>query len=140
VVAMGLLVAVTLWIFQGPCEFLPLRSSAHLRIVGELLMPGEDPGAFFTAIVQIGTETAVLVYFWKDITAIIGTWCRSLVGRESRSDPRVRMGWLIILGSVPIVILGLLFESQIDSVLRSLWITATMLIVFGLILGLADRV
>ena len=137
---MDWIVAVILGIVQGLTEFLPISSSAHLRIVGELLMPGRDPGAFFTAIVQIGTETAVLVYFWKDITGIIGTWCRSLVGSESRSDPRVRMGWLIILGSVPIVILGLLFESQIDSVLRSLWITATMLIVFGLILGLADRV
>lgn len=138
--SMDWIVAVILGIVQGLTEFLPISSSAHLRIVGELLMPGRDPGAFFTAIVQIGTETAVLVYFWNDITGIIGAWCRSLVGRESRSDPRVRMGWLIILGSVPIVILGLLFESQIDSVLRSLWITATMLIVFGLILGLADRV
>lgn len=134
------IVAVILGIVQALTEFLPVSSSAHLRIVGEALLPGEDPGAFFTAIIQIGTEAAVIVYFWNDITSIIGAWCRALVGREDKSDPRVRLGWLIIIGSLPIVVLGLLFESQIESVLRSLWITATMLIVFGLILGLADRI
>ena len=136
---MDWLVAVILGIVQGLTEFLPISSSAHLRIVGEFLLPGQDPGAFFTAIVQIGTETAVLVYFWKDITSIIAAWCRALVGKGPKDDPQVRLGWLIILGSLPIAVLGLLFESQIESILRSLWITATMLIVFGIILGLADR-
>lgn len=132
------LIAVVMGITQGLTEFLPVSSSAHLRIVGEILMPGREPGAFFTAIVQIGTEAAVLVYFWKDIVHIIGTWCRSLVGKADKSDPAARMGWFIIIGSVPIVILGLLFQDSIETVLRSLWITAIMLIVFGIILGAAD--
>lgn len=136
---MDWLIAVILGVVQGLTEFLPISSSAHLRIVGEFLLPGEDPGAFFTAIVQIGTETAVLVYFWKDITSIITAWCKALVGRGPKDDPKVRLGWLIILGSIPIAVLGLLFESQIETVLRSLWITATMLIVFGIILGVADK-
>ncbi|HLR43941.1 MAG TPA: undecaprenyl-diphosphate phosphatase [Brevibacterium sp.] len=137
---MDWIIAVILGIVQGLTEFLPVSSSAHVRIVGEFLLPGQDPGAFFTAVIQIGTETAVVVYFWNDITSIIGAWCRALVGRGDRSDPKVRLGWLIIIGSIPIVVLGLLFQDAIDSVLRSLWITATMLIVFGLILGLADKV
>ncbi|MCT1829317.1 MULTISPECIES: undecaprenyl-diphosphate phosphatase [Brevibacterium] len=136
---MDWLIAAILGVVQGLTEFLPISSSAHLRIVGEFLLPGEDPGAFFTAIVQIGTETAVLVYFWKDITSIIVAWCKALVGRGPKDDPKVRLGWLIILGSIPIAVLGLLFESQIETVLRSLWITATMLIVFGIILGVADK-
>ncbi|PMB99243.1 undecaprenyl-diphosphate phosphatase [Brevibacterium luteolum] len=136
---MDWLIAAILGVVQGLTEFLPISSSAHLRIVGEFLLPGEDPGAFFTAIVQIGTETAVLVYFWKDITSIIAAWCKALVGRGPKDDPKVRLGWLIILGSIPIAVLGLLFENQIETVLRSLWITATMLIVFGIILGVADK-
>ena len=103
------------------------------------MAPGEDPGAAFTAIIQLGTETAVLIYFWKDITRIIGRWFKALAGRIPHSDPDVRMGWLVILGSIPIGVLGLLFESQIDYSLRNLYITATMLILFGVLLGFADR-
>ena len=137
---MHFLEALFLGLVQGLTEFLPISSSAHLRIVGEFLLPGEDPGAFFTAIVQIGTETAVLVYFWRDIVGIIRSWCASLVGRREKGDPRARLGWLIILGSIPIGVLGLAFQDAIDSVLRNLWITGAMLIVFGLILGIADKV
>lgn len=137
---MDWLIAAVLGVVQGLTEFLPISSSAHLRIVGEFLLPGEDPGAFFTAIVQIGTETAVLVYFWRDIVGIIRSWCASLVGRREKGDPQARLGWLIILGSIPIGVLGLAFQDAIDSVLRNLWITGTMLIVFGIILGIADRV
>ena len=97
-------------------------------------------GAAFTAIIQLGTETAVLIYFWNDITRIIGKWFRALAGKVPHSDPDVRMGWLVILGSIPIGVLGLLFEDQIDHSLRNLYITATMLILFGLLLGLADKV
>lgn len=131
--------AVILGLVQGLTEFLPVSSSAHLRIVGEFLPSAADPGAAFTAITQIGTELAVLIYFWKDITRIIAQWCRSLVGRVPASDPDVRMGWLIILGSLPIAILGLLLEDWIDTEFRSLWVTATMLIVFAILLALADR-
>ncbi|MGW9826075.1 undecaprenyl-diphosphatase [Brevibacterium pityocampae] len=137
---MDWLIAAVLGVVQGLTEFLPISSSAHLRIVGEFLLPGEDPGAFFTAIVQIGTETAVLVYFWSDIVGIIRSWCASLVGRRAKGDPQARLGWLIILGSIPIGVLGLAFQDAIDSVLRNLWITGAMLIVFGIILGIADRV
>ncbi|PMC75338.1 undecaprenyl-diphosphate phosphatase [Brachybacterium sp. UMB0905] len=137
---MSFLEAVILGLVQGLTEFLPISSSAHVRVVGELLNPGQDPGAAFTAIIQLGTETAVLIYFWKDITRIIGRWFRALAGKLPHSDPDVRMGWLVIIGSIPIGVLGLLFEDQIDHSLRNLYITATMLIVFGLLLGLADRI
>jgi undecaprenyl-diphosphatase len=135
----SILDAIILGIVQGLTEFLPISSSAHLRVVGELLQPGSDPGAAFTAIVQLGTETAVLLYFWKDITRIIGRWFRALAGRVPQSDPDVRMGWLVIVGSIPIGVLGLAFEDQIDHGLRNLYITAVMLIGFGILLALADR-
>lgn len=137
---MSFIEAVILGLVQGLTEFLPISSSAHVRVVGELMNPGEDPGAAFTAIIQLGTETAVLIYFWNDITRIIGKWFRALAGKVPHSDPDVRMGWLVILGSIPIGVLGLLFEDQIDHNLRNLYITASMLILFGLLLGLADKI
>ncbi|MGN7976445.1 MAG: undecaprenyl-diphosphatase UppP [Microbacterium sp. 69-10] len=137
---MNLLEALLLGVVQGLTEFLPISSSAHLRIVGALLPSGEDPGAAFTAITQIGTEAAVVVFFWRDIVRIIGTWFRSLTGKAPRNDPDARMGWLIILGSIPIVLLGLLFQDKIETTLRSLWIVAIMLIGFGLLLGIADYI
>src|SRR6478672_9079852 len=99
--------AVVLGIVQGLTEFLPISSNAHLRIVGALF-GWADPGAAFTAIIQIGTELEVLVYFAKDIARIVVAWVRSLVNRKMRSDPDARLGWLIIVGSIPIIILGLL--------------------------------
>ena len=141
---MDWLEALIMGLVQGLTEFLPISSSAHLRVVGELIGAG-DPGAGFTAITQIGTETAVLIYFWKDIVRIISRWWMSLpfISKESRvksSDPDVRMGWMIIVGSLPIAILGLLLESWIDTTFRNLWITVFMLAAFGLLLGWADRV
>ncbi len=134
---MGWLEAIVLAIVQGLTEFLPISSSAHIRIAG-LAMGMEDPGATFTAIIQIGTELAVVVYFWRDIVRIITRWFQSLTGKVPRNDPDARMGWLIIIGSVPIVLLGVLFQDLIRTQLRSLWIIAVSLIVFGIILGLAD--
>ena len=134
---MSLILAILLGIVQGLTEFLPVSSRAHIRIVGSLLGQ-DDPGARFTAIIQIGTEAAVILYFWRDIVRIIGAWFRSLRGRVPRSDPDARMGWLIIIGSVPIVVLGLIFQDHIEQTLRNLWIVATTLIVFGILLGLAD--
>lgn len=130
--------AVILGLVQGLTEFLPVSSSAHLRIVGEFLPGAADPGAAFTAITQLGTETAVLVYFWRDIVRILRAWCAAVMGRLSHRDPDVRMGWLIIVGTIPIVVLGLLFEDLIDTTFRTLWLIATMLIVFGVFLAIAD--
>ncbi|MCJ8503708.1 undecaprenyl-diphosphate phosphatase [Kocuria flava] len=132
--------SIILGLVQGLTEFLPVSSSAHLRIVGEFLPNSADPGAAFTAITQLGTETAVVIYFWRDIVRILRQWTLSLAGRVPRADPDARMGWLIILGSLPIGVLGLLFEDWIDTEFRSLWITATMLVVFGVFLAVADRV
>ncbi|MDA4895370.1 MULTISPECIES: undecaprenyl-diphosphate phosphatase [Microbacterium] len=137
---MHLLEALFLGLVQGLTEFLPISSSAHLRIVGIFLPSAQDPGAAFTAITQIGTEAAVIVFFWRDIVRIIKHWALALVGRIPRDDKDARLGWLIIIGSIPIVVLGLLFQDQIETVLRSMWIVAIMLIVFGLLLGVADAV
>lgn len=137
---MSFLDAIILGIVQALTEFLPISSSAHVRVIGEMLNPGEDPGAAFTAIIQLGTESAVLIYFWKDITRIISRWFQAVAGTLPHSDPDVRMGWMVILGSIPIGVLGLLFEDQIDVALRNLYITAAMLILFGVLLGLADRI
>ncbi|KAM9862537.1 undecaprenyl-diphosphate phosphatase [Leucobacter sp. BZR 635] len=136
---MGIFEAIILGIVQGLTEFLPVSSSAHLRVTSELLGIG-DAGAAFTAITQIGTEAAVIVFFWRDIVRIIGRWFQSLSGKTvPRNDPDAKMGWWIILGTIPIVVLGLLFQDAIETTLRSLWFTAISLIVFGLLLGVADR-
>lgn len=137
---MLLLNAIILGFVQGLTEFLPISSSAHLRIVGVFLPSAQDPGAAFTAITQIGTEAAVIVFFWRDIVRIIGHWFRALFGRIPRNDPDARMGWLIIIGTIPIVVLGILFQNQIETVFRSLWLIAGMLIFFGVLLGIADYV
>jgi len=131
--------AIILGIVQGLTEFLPISSSAHLRIVGEFLPSAQDPGATFTAITQIGTEVAVLVYFWGTIVRIIMRWGQSLGGKVPRNDPDARMGWLIIIGTIPIVIIGYLFQEVIRGAFRNLWLVAIVMIVFGLLLGAADR-
>jgi undecaprenyl-diphosphatase len=132
--------AIVLGIVQGLTEFLPVSSSAHLLIVGQLFFDGRDPGAAFTAVSQIGTEMAVIVYFYKDIWRIISKWCLALARKVPQSDPDVRMGWMVIVGSLPIAILGLTFEEQIDGAVRNLWITATMLAGVAIVLFIADRV
>jgi undecaprenyl-diphosphatase len=130
--------AVVLGVVQGLTEFLPISSNAHLRIVGAAF-GWDDPGAAFTAITQIGTELAVLIYFAKDIARIVAAWVGSLFNAKRRSDPDARMGWLIIVGSIPIIILGLLFQKQIETNLRDLRIIAIALVAFSLILYVADR-
>lgn len=132
--------AIILGLVQGLTEFLPISSSGHIRIVSQFLPDTSDPGAAFTAITQLGTETAVLVFFWRDIVRILKNWFGSLTGRVDKKDPDARMGWFIIIGSLPIGILGLLLESAIDTTFRSMWIVATMLIVFGIFLAIADRI
>lgn len=131
--------AVVLGVLQGLTEFLPISSSAHLRIFPEWFGWG-DPGAAFTAVVQIGTEIAVLVFFRHDIWRIGTTWLRSLRRPEYRGQLDARMGWFIIIGSLPIVVLGVLLKDVIEEDFRSLWIVGTTLIVGGIVLGVADRV
>ncbi|MGW3725833.1 undecaprenyl-diphosphate phosphatase [Streptomyces sp. NPDC000851] len=131
--------SIILGLIQGLTEFLPISSSAHLRLVAAF-SGWQDPGAAFTAITQIGTETAVLIYFRTDIGRIISAWCRSLVDRKTRQDQDARMGWMLVIGSIPIGVLGVTFKDQIEGPFRDLRLTATMLIAMGIVLGIADRV
>lgn len=131
--------AVVLGIIQGLTEFLPISSSAHLRILPETFGWG-DPGAAFTAVIQIGTELAVLLYFRKDIWRIASMWLKSLVRPEYRGHIDARMGWFVIIGSLPIVVLGIALKDFIEEDFRSLWIIGVTLIVGGIVLGIADRV
>jgi undecaprenyl-diphosphatase len=137
-----MLEAIFFGIIQGLTEFLPISSSAHVRIFGEFSGMSEDPGAKFTAIMQIGTELAVLIFFRKDIARIISAWFRKVIFRkelhlEELADARI--GWLIIIGSLPIAVLGYLGQEAITTKFRSLWLIASVLIIFGIILGIADR-
>ncbi|MEV7601954.1 undecaprenyl-diphosphate phosphatase [Kitasatospora sp. NPDC089797] len=127
-----------LGLIQGLTEFLPVSSSAHLRVFSALL-GWDDPGAAFTAVTQLGTEAAVLIYFRRDIASIVRTWALSLFRPALRSEPDARMGWFVIIGTLPIAVLGKLFQHSIETHLRDLRIIGTTLIVFGLVLALADR-
>jgi undecaprenyl-diphosphatase len=131
--------AIVLGVVQGLTEFLPISSTAHVLLVSRLF-GWDDPGAAFTAVMQIGTEAAVIIYFRHDIARIASTWARSLVRPDLRGHIDARMGWYVIIGTVPIAVLGLIFKDQIAGVARNLWLVAVVLIVFGLVLGLADRI
>lgn len=140
--------AVILGLVQGLTEFLPISSSAHIRVVGELLPHGADPGAAFTAIIQIGTEAAVLLYFRRDIARILAAWWRALRGRDG-SDLRSRLGahsadarlaWYIAIGTLPIVVLGVALKDVIETAFRNLYLTAVVLVLFALVLAWADKV
>jgi undecaprenyl-diphosphatase len=131
--------AVVLGVLQGLTEFLPISSSAHLRIF-PAFFGWDDPGAGFTAVIQIGTELAVLIYFAKDIWRIGDAWLRSLWQPQWRGHPDARMGWYVIIGSLPIVVLGVSLKDTIENEFRSLWIIGTTLVVMGVVLGVADRV
>jgi undecaprenyl-diphosphatase len=127
-----------LGLVQGLTEFLPISSSAHLRLTAAFA-GWEDPGAAFTAVTQIGTEAAVIIFFRKDIARIVSAWFRSLTDREMRHDHDAKLGWLVIVGSVPIGVLGLTFKDQIEGPFRDLRLIATTLIALGIVLGIADR-
>ena len=137
--------AIFLGLVQALTEYLPVSSSAHIRIIGDLML-GSDPGAAFTAIIQIGTELAVILYFRHDIIRILGAWFGSLFGKEGKDfksrmgahNPDTQMGWFIILGTMPILIAGLLFKHAIEGSLRTLWITVTVLALFGVLLWVVD--
>lgn len=137
--------AIFLGLVQALTEYLPVSSSAHIRIIGDLML-GSDPGAAFTAIIQIGTELAVILYFRHDIIRILGAWFGSLFGKEGKDfksrmgahNPDTQMGWFIILGTMPMLIAGLLFKHAIEGSLRNLWITVTVLALFGVLLWVVD--
>jgi undecaprenyl-diphosphatase len=135
----SLIEAIVLGIVQGLTEFLPISSSAHQLIVPAFL-GWEDPGAAFTAVTQLGTEAAVLIYFRRDLWAIATTWLAALRRPELRSTTNARLGWYLIVATIPIGVLGLAFEEQIETGARNLWLVGTVLIVFALVLGYADRV
>jgi undecaprenyl-diphosphatase len=129
--------AIVLGIVQGLTEFLPVSSSGHLRITSALFFDA-DAGASFTAVTQLGTEAAVLIYFAKDIWRITKAWFRGLVRAEVRATQDYRMAWYVILGSIPIGLLGWVFKDQIRSGARNLWLVATMLIVFSFVITFAE--
>ena len=136
-----MLEAIFLGVLQGLTEFLPISSSAHIRFAGEIFGTNQDPGATFTAITQIGTELAVLIYFRKDILRIIKAWLNQITRKhlESSESSDARLGWLIIVGSLPIAVLGYLGQDVIKSDFRALWLIASVMIIFGVILGIADK-
>jgi undecaprenyl-diphosphatase len=129
--------AIVLGLVQGITEFLPISSSAHIFVVSQLL-GWQDPGAAFTAVSQIGTEFAVIVFFRRDIARIISAWAQSLFKPALRSGIDARMGWYIIVGTIPIAVIGLIFSHQIETAARNLWLVSGTLIGFGIILGVAD--
>nr|WP_182842473.1 undecaprenyl-diphosphate phosphatase [Actinomadura namibiensis] len=130
--------ALILGVVQGLTEFLPISSSAHLRLTA-VAAGWPDPGAAFTAVTQIGTETAVLLYFRSDIWRIVTAWTRSLTNAAARRDPDARIGWLVIVGSVPIGVLGVTLKDYITGPFRDLRLIAFSLITLGLVLAVADR-
>lgn len=129
--------AIILGFIQGLTEFLPVSSSAHLRIFSEVFFHS-DAGASFTAVTQLGTELAVLIYFAKDIGRLVTAWFRGLFNPAARGID-YRLAWYVVIGTLPIGILGYVFKDFIETSARNLWLIATTLIVFGVILGLAER-
>jgi undecaprenyl-diphosphatase len=132
---------VVLAVVQGLTEFLPVSSSGHLAIVSRIFFDA-DAGASFTAVTQLGTEIAVLVYFARDIVRIIKAWFRGLFGGRhdaAHRDADYRLGWYVIIGTIPICILGLFFKDEIRSGVRNLWVIATALLVFSAVIALAER-
>ncbi|SDS05964.1 undecaprenyl-diphosphatase [Corynebacterium timonense] len=129
---------VVLSVVQGLTEFLPVSSSGHLRIVSELFW-GEDAGASFTAVIQLGTELAVLVFFARDIWRFVTGWFRGLVNKQERGFD-YRMGWMVIVGTIPVGLAGFLLQDLIRENFRNLWITATVLILFSFVFIVAERV
>jgi undecaprenyl-diphosphatase len=135
----SLLEAIVLGIVQGLTEFLPISSTGHLRIV-PAFAGWEDPGAAFTAVTQLGTMLAVLIYFRNDLNRIARAWLRSLRDPSVRGELDARLGWYIILGTIPIGIFGLVFKDQIETGARDLYLIGTALIVLGLVLLAAEKV
>ncbi|HTF07772.1 MAG TPA: undecaprenyl-diphosphate phosphatase [Asanoa sp.] len=129
--------AIVLGIVQGLTEFLPISSSGHMRITSAIFF-GQDAGASFTAVTQLGTEAAVLVYFAKDIWRITKTWVVGLWDKSARKEFDYKMGWYVIVGSIPIGIIGFVFKDQIRTAARNLWLVSIVLVVFSFVLAFAE--
>ncbi|MBI5547446.1 MAG: undecaprenyl-diphosphate phosphatase [Deltaproteobacteria bacterium] len=136
---MDLLQATIYGIVQGLTEFLPISSTAHLRIVPALL-GWSDPGAAYTAIIQLGTTAAVLLYFAKDIGRIAKAWVVGLVTKKPFDDLDARMGWYVIVGTIPVVVLGLALKKLIENEFRSLYVIAFAAIGLAILLAIAEKV
>lgn len=139
---MNILQSIVMGIVEGLTEFLPVSSTGHLTIAADLLgLDITDPAVTaYTAVIQIGAILAVLIYFWKDITRLLAAWGRGLTNRERRSDPDYRMAWLVIIGSLPILFVGILGQDLIKGPFRSLWVVAGALIVWGGVMLYAEKV
>jgi undecaprenyl-diphosphatase len=129
--------AIVLGIVQGLTEFLPVSSTAHLRIV-PALFGWDDPGAAFTAVVQLGTMAAVLIYFRADLWRIATAWLRSLRDPALRSTADARIGWYIILGTAPIAVIGLILKGPIEHSFRTLELIGTALVLFSFVMLRAE--
>lgn len=136
---MGWLQTIILSIVQGLTEFLPVSSSGHMRIVSQLIW-GEDAGASFTAVIQLGTELAVLVFFAKDIWMILSAWFAGVFDPAKRDNQNYRMGWMVIAATIPVGLIGFLAKDLIRDNLRNLWITAIVLILFSFVFIWAEKV
>jgi undecaprenyl-diphosphatase len=133
--------AILLGLIQGLTEFLPISSSAHVQIAQELMGLSElskPQLTAFIATIQIGTEAAVVIYFFKTIVEILSSFFRTGFRRWSMQEPNAKLGWLIVIGTMPIAILGLTFRDLVENDVRQLWVIGFTLIVFGVFLGLAD--
>lgn len=136
---MSLLEAIVLAVVQGLTEFLPISSTAHLRIVPALL-GWDDPGAAFSAVIQIGTLSAVVAYFWRDIVRILAAMLHDLSNGKLATTHDAMLGWMIAVGTLPIVVCGLAFKDQIETTLRSLYVVSAALIVLALLLAAIEVV
>jgi undecaprenyl-diphosphatase len=142
---MTLLQAIVLGIVQGLTEFLPVSSTAHLRIVPALFGwhfyhgSTNDPGAPFTAVVQLGTTAAIVIYFWRELLHVAVAWVRGLYDRSVRGSLEYKVGWYLILATVPVSVFGLIFSDQITTSARNLWVISITLIALALVLVAAER-
>lgn len=136
---MGLIEAIVLGIVQGLTEFLPVSSSGHVYLVS-YLSKWDDPGSGFTAVIQLGTLVAVLIYFWSDLVEMSRAWAKGLRDKEARKEPKSKLAWAVLWGTIPIVVLGLAFQDQIDGELRNPWIVGSALIILGALMYAAEKV